>query len=303
MLSSAALAAWRSLPLAARSASGGARAAPSAAAVAAPTRLRAARASGDKSRDKDAKGSAGGARQRARPGTRAAGATTRPADASSFGEQLRELRAVTARARGVAAVDSGLEAAASARFFPAVRMASVGGEEVSVREAACGAPMTLVLLAFRSFADVQVASWREAFVDEFGGTGESDAQGGGPLVFDVSVNETFSAQMLSGFVQRLQRGRVADGMLSRTLALNEDMGPEIERLLPSKNRLFGYALLLDREGRVRFRAAGMATDDARAELLAAGKKLILEDAQNVARRAATGKSGTSRRSYRAGNAR
>lgn len=229
---------------------------------------------------------------RSQPHRRPASAvSTRRPDTASIGEQLRELKKATVESGGTAAVDSGLLPADAALVFPELPMTSLSGGTVSIADASPNCGATLVLLAFRSFADEQLTSWREPFVSTFEVEGvESQTQ-----VFDVSINETFAAQMLSGFVQRLQRGKVAASLHEHTLALNAEAGENIEALLPSKNRLFGYALLLDRDGKVRFRSAGMATERSLKALLASSRELLAEDEQRRSTATADlGKSATSR---------
>jgi ATP10 protein len=193
---------------------------------------------------------------------------------ATMGEQLAELRRVTADFGGTASVDGGVVDGAA---FPALSMTSLSGNRVVICDRAGDAAVTLVLLAYRSFADTQLASWRAPFAEAFGG--EPRAQ-----VFDVSVNETFAAQTLSGFVRRLQRSSIEKSAHEFHLSLNEPASEDLELLLPSDNKLFGYALLLDRNARVRFRAAGMASAEARESIVAATKQIILLDEQGFSRR-------------------
>jgi ATP10 protein len=198
--------------------------------------------------------------------------STRPPNEASVGEQLRELQRANVERGGTASVDERVIPASVALSFPDLRMTSLDGGIASILEASSFRTVTLVLLAFRSFADQQLASWRAPFVAAFG----EDAESASTQIFDVSVNETFAAQMLSGFVQRIQRGKVDSSLHSHTVALNAEAGKEMEEILPSTNRLFGYALLIDGDGKVRFRAAGMATDQSRRVFMAAARELLAE---------------------------
>jgi hypothetical protein len=229
---------------------------------------------------------------RRRDRSRLSSASTRPPNAATIGEQLRELKRVTVERGGTASVDEGLLPAAGAHTFPAREMTSLSGGRVVIQDAASAAGVTLVLLAFRSFADDQLASWRAPFANAFGGRDVC------VQTFDVSVNETFAAQMLSGFVQRLQRSKIASGLHEHHVALNAEAGASIEAILPSKNRLFGYALLLDRDGRVRFRAAGTSTAASQAALVAAAEQLLLDDAATTSGGGRMVETGGTRRSHR-----
>jgi hypothetical protein len=191
------------------------------------------------------------------------------ARAPSMGEQIRDLTRSTREGNGMFDVDREIVSASAAPLFPRLEMTSLAGNEIFIQEAARDAKLTLVLLAFRSFADSQVASWRDPFEAEF--RLQSDSQ-----IFDVSVNETISAQALSGFVQRLQRRHVDKALHSYYVALNGRASDSLESVLPSNNRLIGYALLLDNNAKVRFRTAGMADEASSVKLLNAARQLIEE---------------------------
>jgi hypothetical protein len=188
---------------------------------------------------------------------------------NSFGEQLRELRRATAEHGGTLSVDESLIDASDASAFPRMEMRSLSGKAVIIQDEAQKATLTLVLLAFRSFADSHLASWRVPFAAEYGSQPQV-------RMFDVSVNETISSQALSGFVQLLQRRHVADRYHDSYLALNEKAADALESVLPSKNRLTGYALLLDANARVRFRAAGKASERSVERLLHAASMIASE---------------------------
>jgi ATP10 protein len=192
----------------------------------------------------------------------------------TMGAQLAELKRVTADLGGVVSIDGGVVDGAA---FPELGMTSLSGSRVVISERAGDAAVTLVLLAYRSFADTQLASWRTPFEGALGA--EPRAQ-----IFDVSVNETFAAQALSGFVRRLQRSSISENAHEFYVALNEPAGDNLEALLPSDNRLFGYALLLDRDARVRFRAAGKASAEAQEAIVVAANQIILLDEQGGGKR-------------------
>lgn len=196
---------------------------------------------------------------------------------ATLGEQLKELKRVQVDSGGVIAPEHGLVAACDAPIFPSFDTSSLGGQTVVIQRAAQNVPVTLVLIAFRSFADEQLTTWRKPFEEVFDRQGADSGVLGSTQVFDVSVNETFAAQSLSGFVQRIQRGSIDESLHGHYVALNAEAGASLEAVLPSTNRLFGSALLLDRDARVRFRAAGKASNESIAKLIDAARTLVLED--------------------------
>lgn len=128
-----------------------------------------------------------------------------------------------------------------------------------------------MLVAFRSFADSQLASWRNKLVHYV----PNDSQW-----FDVTINESFGSQALSGFVQRWQRGRTDPALHDYYVAFNSVAREPLECLLLSRNRMFGYVLLLDRNARVRFRASGMASQDGADSFLKCVEQIMKEDREN-----------------------
>lgn len=125
-----------------------------------------------------------------------------------------------------------------------------------------------MLVAFRSFADSQLCSWRSAFST----LPDHQAQW-----FDVTVNESFAAQALSGFIQRWQRGRTDPALHDFYVAFNSKAREPLEDLLLSSNRMYGYVLLLDSNSRVRFRASGLASAEGSAALMKCAQEIIMEN--------------------------
>lgn len=172
-----------------------------------------------------------------------------------LGVQLRELRKITNENQGTLFVDPSMIVPELAIPFPRREMVSLTGKTVLVVEEARKFSATVVFLAFRSFADEQLASWRAPLTAEF--SNRPDLR-----IYDVAVNESFASQALSGFVRRVQRTTVDLSLHDCYLTLNEKSEEGLEAALPSSNRLFGYGFVLDSEGRIRFRVAGMASADA-----------------------------------------
>lgn len=167
-----------------------------------------------------------------------------------------------------ATFDAGLISPEDASIFPRIKTTSLSTKRIVIHDEALMSSVTLVLVAFRSFADDQLQSWKRAFEDEL----PRDKS----KWFDVTINESFGAQALSGFIQRLHRGRTDPSLHDYYVAFNSRAREPLESLLPSRNRMFGHVLLLDRHARVRFRASGMASDDALQVFLSCAKKLVQE---------------------------
>ncbi|KAI0562675.1 ATPase assembly factor ATP10 [Gracilaria domingensis] len=189
-----------------------------------------------------------------------------PPRSRRLADDIKEYNEATSSGR-LARFDSSLIPIAEAAVFPRIKTTSLSTKRIVIHDEASHVPVTLVLVAFRSFADDQLASWRETFTHHF-------PQG---RWFDVTINESFGAQALSGFVQRWQRGRTDQALHDYYVSFNDRAREPLESLLLSRNRMYGYVLLLDRKARVRFRGSGMANPAAIDALLESGKQLITED--------------------------
>ncbi|CAN8064543.1 unnamed protein product [Agarophyton chilense] len=193
-----------------------------------------------------------------------------PTRSRRLADDIKEYNEATSSGRQ-ARYDTSLIPIAEAAVFPRIKTTSLSTKRIVIHDEAGRVPLTLVLVAFRSFADDQLASWRTAFTLHF-------PQG---HWFDVTVNESFGAQALSGFVQRWQRGRTDQSLHDYYVSFNDRAREPLERLLLSRNRMYGYVLLLDRKARVRFRGSGMADSGAVKALLDSGKVLIKEDSEET----------------------
>lgn len=160
-------------------------------------------------------------------------------------------------------------AADDASVFPRIKTTSLSTKRIVIHDEALKKSVTLVLVAFRSFADDQLQSWKNAFLSALP---QDSVQW-----YDVTINESFGAQALSGFIQRLHRSRTDPSLHDYYVAFNSKAREPLEALLPSQNRMFGYVLLLDRQARVRFRASGMASDEGLDALLSSAKELMSEE--------------------------
>ncbi len=206
----------------------------------------------------------------------------RPAEAITNNSELerrslsKDLKELRIRGEVGVSVDSELLAADEAAFFPRIKTTSLSTKRVVIHDEARRASVTLVLLAFRRYADEQLLSWRAPFLESLKGFNVAPGRDRVAQIYDVTINETFATQALSGFVQRMQRSNIDSQLHDYHVAFNDRVRDPIENILPLHNRLYGYALLLDSNARVRFRAAGYADDSALTSFLDAAKCLAKE---------------------------
>lgn len=198
------------------------------------------------------------------------------ARARTTGEEIRELRTL---GEAGAFVDASAFSASDSAIFPRIKTTSLSTKRVVIHDKAAQASATLVLVAFRRFAEGQLASWRRPFLDAVADARVAPHRARVGQVFDVTINESFASQALSGFVQRVQRRSVDARFHDFHVAFNDRARKPLEKLLPLNNRLYGYALLLDAKARVRFRAAGLADEEAVVPFVEAARALIEEDAR------------------------
>lgn len=190
------------------------------------------------------------------------------ASKSRLAEDIKEYKARVASGK-TASFDPVPIPVESASVFPRIKTTSLSTKRIVIHDKAMKNSVTLVLVAFRSFADDQLQSWKNTFV--------KDLPQDSVQWYDVTINESFGAQALSGFIQRLQRGRTDPALHDFYVAFNSKAREPLEALLPSRNRMFGYVLLLDPQARVRFRASGMATEPGLQAMISCAKEILSED--------------------------
>lgn len=89
--------------------------------------------------------------------------------------------------------DHGLIPLSETKLFSRIKTTTLSTQRIVISDEVLQSPVTLVVVAFRSIADDQLKPLRDAFVSAVGTDGRRSA---------VTVNESFAAQALSGFVQR-----------------------------------------------------------------------------------------------------
>lgn len=196
----------------------------------------------------------------------------------TLSNDLKELRT---RGEVGLAIDSSLLSPQEAAFFPRIKTTSLSTKRIVIHDEARHASVTLVLLAFRRYADAQVQSWRSPFLESLKSLPIPSCRRRVAQIYDVTINESFATQALSGFVQRMQRSSVDSELHDYYVVFNDQLRDPIENILPLHNRLYGYALLLDSSARVRFRAAGFADELTLISFLDAANRIAKEDAQQT----------------------
>mmetsp|Transcript_33374 Transcript_33374/g.54153 ORF Transcript_33374/g.54153 Transcript_33374/m.54153 type:complete len:192 (+) Transcript_33374:275-850(+) len=142
----------------------------------------------------------------------------------------------------------------SPEFPVELPVTSLSGKSFSLKEALKG-KVTLVCFAFREYARESVDSWFLPFYSKFRDTE-------GVQFFEVSVVEGWISQKLRFLFDRSERSRVAPALHPSILSFcgSEDDVDRCRRHLRMPSRLVGYALLIDREGRIRWRGEGIAQE-------------------------------------------
>lgn len=186
----------------------------------------------------------------------------------SMVREIREHAAMMEDGSAFRLSDSSLIAATDSGVFPRIKTTSLSTKRIVIQDEAARYPITLILVAFRNVADDQLAPWREAFVSNFQQHGRW---------FDVTINESFASRAFSGFVQQWQRARTNSALHDYIVAFNSPAREPLEDLLLTSNRMFGNILLLDRQARVRFRAAGSPTPGNLQTFITCARQLVLED--------------------------
>jgi len=145
--------------------------------------------------------------------------------------------------------------AASPRFPPLEVHVPKGGPALTLPIENSNA--TLICMAFRASAQPMVVSWSSPFAQNFSVSPSIN-------VFEVSVIESsvLSLWPIKRLLLRIMRGSQKEGnALERKVVYAFGDTYDFRKLLGVPNLLSGYVFLLDRKGRVRWRASGMATEE------------------------------------------
>lgn len=156
---------------------------------------------------------------------------------------------------------AGVRAEVESQPFPSVTGDTLAGGELSL-PAGCRGKVTLVALSFKQFGFAQLESWVKPFMERVHEKGKSKCEIKPPPVQVVHLSA-----MEGGFIANLLKGSVLSGLKKVTppqlhatsLVFVGDVNPMVESLDVS-NRLVGHIFLVDKEGRVRWRGCGPASE-------------------------------------------
>jgi ATPase complex subunit ATP10 len=134
---------------------------------------------------------------------------------------------------------------------------------------------TLVCVAFRASAQPMVLSWSAPFAQKFAGSTLIK-------VFEVSVIESslLSIWPIKPLLLHTMRGSQQThdaNALERHVVYAFGDAYEFRKVLGVPNLLSGYVFLLDRKGRVRWRASGMATEQELDSMAMCTSRLLQEE--------------------------
>jgi hypothetical protein len=152
-------------------------------------------------------------------------------------------------------------------LFPPLSSAALDGSIVRLPHDALGS-VVCIAIAFRRQAQAQVDSWLAPFTRVYGG--------------DPAVR-IYEIPMIGTIYGRLMAGRIDSGMRS---GISRELHPFVitfyGHLAPYKKALdmpdssLAYFFLLDREGRIRWRNRGRATEEGVKEMLELTSRLLRE---------------------------
>lgn len=137
---------------------------------------------------------------------------------------------------------------------------------------------TLICMAFRASAQPMVVSWSSTFAQKFGGSAFRDSM----HVFEVSVIESpvLSLWPIKRLLLRIMRGSPSTkeaNELERKVVYAFGDTYDFRKVLGVPNLLSGYVFLLDRKGRVRWRASGMASKEELESMASCTTRLLQEE--------------------------
>ncbi|KAG0556504.1 hypothetical protein KC19_11G058900 [Ceratodon purpureus] len=177
----------------------------------------------------------------------------------------------------IALASTSLTPVAGSPRFPSLDVHIPKGAALTLPLEDCSA--ALVCVAFRASAQPMVVSWSAPFAQKFAGSTSVK-------VFEVSVIESslLSIWPIKPLLLRTVRG--AQGTndaneLERTVVYAFGDTYDFRKVLGVPNLLSGYAFLLDRKGRVRWRASGMASSEELDSMALCTSRLLQEESSKA----------------------
>lgn len=185
-------------------------------------------------------------------------------------DDLRDLKKSGGK---IAPANTSLTPVAASPRFPALEV-YVPKQTLTLTLPISNANATLICMAFRASAQPMVVSWSSPFSKKF-----SDQ----PLnVFEVSVIESLLLSLwpIKRLLLRIMRGSQGntEEELERKVVYAFGDTYDFRKVLGVPNLLSGYVFLVDRKGRVRWRASGMATEEEIESMVGCTRRLLQEEA-------------------------
>eukprot|EP00292_Cryptomonas_paramecium_P000665 CAMPEP_0113688824 /NCGR_PEP_ID=MMETSP0038_2-20120614/16775_1 /TAXON_ID=2898 /ORGANISM="Cryptomonas paramecium" /LENGTH=215 /DNA_ID=CAMNT_0000609731 /DNA_START=79 /DNA_END=726 /DNA_ORIENTATION=- /assembly_acc=CAM_ASM_000170 len=139
--------------------------------------------------------------------------------------------------------------AKSARNFPKLEGVKLTGDKTTSSDVLRG-KVSLVTISLRDIARPMIPSWTKPFSDKF--SSNQHVQVVDIFFVEGAVYKMFQGMMVSSVKKRIPQEAWASTFLTF------DSNKEIRKELDLTNRLVAYILLVDQEGRVRWKGVGYA---------------------------------------------
>jgi hypothetical protein len=139
-----------------------------------------------------------------------------------------------------------------AHLFPSLSSQALSGETVSL-PADCRGFVTLIAIAFQRGAQGMIESWYEPFSREFGDNPEV-------RFYEIPMIGSAYWRMISGWIDSGMRSGIPVIKHPYVVTFYGDVFP-YRRDLGMEDPALAYMFLLDREGRIRWKAMGYAGEE------------------------------------------
>jgi len=153
-------------------------------------------------------------------------------------------------------------------MFPSLSSHSLRGDRVTL-PADCRGAVTLIAIAFQRGAQVMIDSWYEPFSLEFGKIP-------GVWFYEIPMIGSAYWRVMSGWIDAGMRSGIPANKHPFVITYYGDVFP-YRRELGMEDPALAYLFLLDREGRIRWRASGYAEEEHIRELKEQVHLLMRED--------------------------
>jgi hypothetical protein len=152
--------------------------------------------------------------------------------------------------------------------FPPLLSAALDGSHVHLPHDALGS-VVCIAIAFRRQAQTQVDSWLAPFTRMYG----ADPR---VRIYEIPMIGTIYGRLMAGRIDSGMRSGISREQHPFVITYYGDLAPYKKALdMPVGSR--AYIFLLDREGRIRWRNQGPATEQGVQEMLEAASLLLREE--------------------------